>query len=79
MREFDKLILENFAKYCDKKKIDVHDHSNFRLLASAYVSDISTIVIDFVEWSIEDDRNNNTHISAAVTAAEGSTHDRYQF
>lgn len=60
MREFDKLILENFAKYCDKKKIDVHDHINLRLAAQAFCSEITTTVINFVEWSIEDDRNNNT-------------------
>ena len=76
MKEFDKLILENFAKYCDKKKIDVHDHTNFRLAASSFCCEILTTVINFVDWSIEDDNNNNTHISADVTAAEGSTHDR---
>ena len=59
MREFDKLILENFAKYCDKKKIDIHDHTNIRLAAQAYCSEIATTVINFVEWSIEDDCNNN--------------------
>ena len=75
MKEFDKLILENFAKYCDKKNIDVHDHTNLRLAAAAFCSEISTTVINFVEWSIEDDCNNNTHGSAAVTASEGSTHD----
>ena len=75
MREFDKLILENFAKYCDKKKIDVQDHTNFRLAAQAYCSEISTTVINFVEWSIEDDCNNNTYSSPVNTAAEGNTHD----
>lgn len=75
MREFDKLILENFAKYCDKKKIDVQDHINLRLTAAAYCNEITAIIADFVEWSIEDDCNNNTYGSAAVTASEGSTHD----
>lgn len=75
MREFDKLILENFAKYCDKHDIDVTDHIQLRLAGSTYVHEIATQVINFIEWSIEDDCNNNTHGSAAVTAAEGSTND----
>ena len=75
MKPFDKFILENFAKYCDKKKIDVHDHTNLRLAAAAFCSEISTTVINFVEWSIEDDCNNNTYGSAAVTASEGGTDD----
>lgn len=75
MSEFDKLILENFAKYCVKKNIDMQDHTNLRLAASTYCSEIATTVINFVEWSIEDDCNNNTYGSAAVTTSEGSTHD----
>lgn len=75
MNAFDKFILENFAKYCDKKKIDVHDHTNLRLAAAAFCSEISTTVINFVEWSIEDDCNNNTYGSAAVASKEGSAND----
>ena len=75
MKSFDKFILESFAKYCDKMKFDVHDHTNLRLAASVFCSEITTTVINFVEWSIEDDCNHNNHGSAAVTAAEGNTHD----
>ena len=75
MTAFDKFILENFAKYCDKHDIDVTDHIQLRLAGSTYVHEIEAQIIDFIEWSIEDDRHNNTHSSAAVTAAKGSTHD----
>ena len=74
MREFEKIILENFAKHCDKMKIDIHDHTNFRIAAQVFCSEITNTVINFVEWSIEDDCNN-TYGSAAVTASEGGTHD----
>lgn len=75
MKPFDKFILENFAKYCVKNNIDMQDHTNLRLAAATFCSEISTTVINFVEWSIEDDCNNNTYGSAAVQATEGSTHD----
>lgn len=75
MNAFDKLVLENFAKYCDKHDIDITDHIQFRLAASTFVHEISINVINFVEWSIEDDCNNNTYGSAAVTSTEGNTHD----
>ena len=75
MREFEKIILENFAKHCDKMKIDIHDHTNFRIAAQVFCSEITNTVINFVEWSIEDDCNNNTYGSAAVNTSEGSTHD----
>ena len=55
MRDFEKIILENFAKHCDKMKIDIHDHTNFRIAAQVFCSEITNTVINFVEWSIEDD------------------------
>lgn len=58
MREFDKLILENFAKYCDKHDIDVTDHIQLRLAGATYVHEIEAQIIDFIEWSIQDDCNN---------------------
>ena len=75
MREFDKLILENFAKYCDKNDIDITDHIQFRLAGSTYCHEIAATIINFVEWSIEDDCNNNSNIGTAEHASEGSTHD----
>lgn len=75
MNAFDKFILENFAKYCDKHDIDVTDHIQLRLAGSTYVHEIEVQIINFIEWSIEDDHNNNTNGSAAVTATEGSAHD----
>lgn len=75
MNAFDKFILENFAKYCDKHDIDVTDHIQLRLAGSTYVHEIAAQVINFIEWSIEDDCNHNTYSSPANTAAEGNTHD----
>ena len=59
MNAFDTFILENFAKYCDKHDIDVTDHIQLRLAGSTYVHEIEVQIINFIEWSIEDDRNNN--------------------
>ena len=57
MNEFDKLILQEFSKYCDKNHINIHKAAELRKAGASFVHQIENRVIDFIEWSIEDDRN----------------------
>lgn len=57
MTEFDKFILQQFSMYCDKKHVDIHRSAELRLAGTIFVHQIENIVTDFIEWSIEDDRN----------------------
>ena len=59
MKEFDKFILQGFYRYCVKNDIDPTDHISLRLAGSTYCHELQNIIINFIEWSIEDDCNNN--------------------
>ena len=57
MTEFDKFILQQFSMYCDKNQVNIHKAAELRMAGVEFVHQIENRVIDFIEWSIEDDRN----------------------
>ena len=57
MTEFDKFILQQFSMYCVKKQVNIHKAAELRVAGAEFVHQIENRVIDFIEWSIEDDRN----------------------
>lgn len=57
MDEFDRLILEQFTKRLERRGTDMHDHKALLIEARIFVDMITDNVFDFVQWSIEDDRN----------------------
>ena len=59
MKEFDKLILQGFHRYCVSHDIDITDHISLRLAGATYGHQIMNIILEFIEWSIEDDCNNS--------------------
>lgn len=57
MNEFDKFILQQFTIYCEKNHVNIHKAVEFRKAGASFVHQIENRVIDYIEWSIEDDRN----------------------
>lgn len=57
MNEFDKFILQQFTIYCEKNHVNIHKAAEFRKAGASFVHQIENRVIDYIEWSIEDDRN----------------------
>lgn len=66
MNEFDRLVLEQFAKHLERHGTDIHDPKELRCEARIFVDMLTTTVFDFVEWSIEDDNRNK--VRSAVSA-----------
>lgn len=65
LSQFDKFILENFHRYLNKNDIDITDHISLRLAGSTYCHEIQNIIINFIEWSIQDDCNNTNYTVSA--------------
>lgn len=59
MNDFDKIILNNFRIYLEKHDIDITDHISLRLAGATYGHQIMNTILEFIEWSIQDDCNNN--------------------
>lgn len=59
MNDLDKIILNGFRIYLEKHDIDIHDHVSLRLAGATYGHILMNTILDFIEWSIQDDCNNN--------------------
>lgn len=57
MTEFDKFILQQFAMYCDKNQVNIHKQAELRMAGASFIHQIENTVIDFIDWSIQDDWN----------------------
>ena len=66
MNEFDKFILQQFTIYCEKNHVNIHKAVEFRKAGASFVHQIENRVIDYIEWSIEDDNRNK--VRSAVSA-----------
>lgn len=59
MNDLDRTILNGFRVYLEKNNIDIHDHVALRQAGATYGHTIMNTVLEFIEWSIEDDCSNN--------------------
>ena len=59
MNDLDKIILNGFRIYLEKHDIDIHDHVSLRLAGATYGHQLMNTVLDFIEWSVQDDCDNN--------------------
>ena len=57
MNDLDKIILNGFRVYLEKHDIDIHNHVSLRLAGATYGHTLMNTVLDFIEWSIQDDCN----------------------
>lgn len=65
MQDLDKIILNGFRIYLEKHDIDITDHVSLRLAGMTYSHELEHVILDFIEWSIEDDnRNSNVNYDA---------------
>ena len=60
MNDLDKIILNGFRIYLEKHGIDIHDHVSFRLAGATYGHTLMNTILDFIEWSIQDDCNDTS-------------------
>lgn len=72
MTEFDKFILQQFSMYCDKNQVNIHKAAELRKAGATFVHEIENRVIDFIEWSIEDDRDK--YFNEIVNSVDAGMH-----
>lgn len=78
MTEFDRLILEQFAKHLEKHDTDIHDHIALMKEARVFVDMITNNVFDFIEWSIEDDNRNKVRSAVSAGYSKMYPYNRYR-
>lgn len=59
MNDLDRTILNGFRVYLEKNNIDIHDHVALRQAGATYGHELMNTILEFIEWSIEDDCSNN--------------------